>query len=86
MKTPKDFNYVAVNDSNQLIKLNEGELAFTYCQIPVIYSQSSEDALAIKTRTGEVVQLEGHQLNQQFSSSIFSRMGDIEAVHVYFKK
>ena len=86
LKTPKDFNYVAVDDSNQLIKLNEGELAFTYCQIPVIYSQSSEDALAIKTRTGEVVQLEGHQLNQQFSSSIFSRMGDIEAVHVYFKK
>ena len=86
LKAPKDFNYVAVDDSNQIIKLNEGELAFTFCQVPVIYSQSSEDALAVKTRSGEVVQLDGHQLNQQFSTSIFSRMHDIDAVHVYFKK
>ncbi len=85
LSAPKEFNYIALDNSKQAITLKPGELAFTFCQVPVIYSQDAENSIKVITTSGEETLLKGHQLDQEYSKSVFSRSHEIEAVYVYLK-
>ncbi|GAL01803.1 hypothetical protein JCM19314_1523 [Nonlabens ulvanivorans] len=59
LKTNQDFNYVDVNQKKQSIKVNTGSLAFTYCQVPVIYTQSIAENILVMFTDGDQITFDG---------------------------
>jgi hypothetical protein len=66
--------------------LNANSLAFTVCQVPIIYNISDkEDIKIIANDDGEEI-IDGHELNFEHSQNIFNRTNLIKAVHVRVRK
>lgn len=79
------FDYLDVNDEKRSIRLNEGMLAFTVCQVPIIYSNSNKQKVIVFTRDGNKKEMEGIDINPQLSRSIFQREDRIWKIHVMVK-
>ena len=75
--SPTSFKYVDLAGRDQSIDILQGQLAFTYCQIPVVYGRSSSDAISITMQSGEVTSIQGNRLTKELSALLFSRTGEI---------
>jgi hypothetical protein len=64
------------------INLAPGQLAFTICQTPVIYSLSATENINVHFADGSIKEMAGNTLNQEISNLIFKRTGDVEKVEV----
>jgi len=58
-------------------------LAFTICQVPVIYQKSDESVTEVYAVDGCVTHLKGNQLDKKISQAIFSRKGEYVKIIVY---
>lgn len=86
LKTPKTFQYTAVNHKTQYIDLEPKSLCFTYCQVPVIYRLAAKEYLMLVFNDGREMYFENTILDAKHSASIFQRQGDIEQIVVSVKK
>ncbi len=73
----KTFNYIDVNGSEKQLQLSSGMMAFTYCQIPVMYKLSDADQIHIVTKDHETTIIHGQTLSNDLSDLIFNRGGEI---------
>jgi len=64
------------------IKLLKGQLAFTFCQIPVAYTLSEIESIMVYYTNGGKEEIVGKILNTEISSEIFKRNGIIEKIEV----
>ena len=76
LQSEETFRYVDVSGSERHIALPPGTLAFTFCQVPVIY-HLGENAHMVLTRAGASERIDGLRLDPETSASIFGRMGRI---------
>ena len=67
------FTYFDVNNKEQSMILNQDMLAFTICQVPVIYIKSNEQKIIITTRDGNEEEIMGFEISSALSKSIFQR-------------
>ena len=82
----KSFKFVNLDNEITYMDLNANSLAFTVCQVPIIYNISDkEDIKIIANDDGEEI-IDGHELNFEHSQNIFNRTNLIKAVHVRVKK
>jgi hypothetical protein len=79
------FEYFDLKGETQQIALHKGQLGFTFCQVPVLYSASTEDKINITDHRGEKFLISGHVLDNELSEKIFSRSGDILQLEVAFR-
>jgi hypothetical protein len=79
------FEYFDLKGDVRAITLNKGQLGFTFCQIPVVYSVSNEDKISITFSDGKKIFMTGHTINSEMSARIFDRSGDIVRVEVFFR-
>ncbi len=86
LKNPKVFNYVDVNQNKKQLQLYRHELAFTYCQVPIVYSTSSENSIEIYNHDGTHSTFNSLTIDKVTSEKIFKRTGDIESIKVNFDK
>jgi hypothetical protein len=86
LKEPKPFLFVDIAKNKKQIQLKKGSLAFTYCQIPVIYTLSHKNGLKVFFKNGTVQDLQGVHLDVNTSSKIFKRTGDIVQIEVNLVK
>jgi hypothetical protein len=68
------------------IELATGQLAFTFCQTPIVYHISDTDRITVHYGNGTKVEIEGTTLNNEISNLIFRRTGEIEKVEVSINK
>jgi hypothetical protein len=68
------------------IELATGQLAFTFCQTPMVYHISDTDRISVHYGNGTKVEIEGTTLNNEISNLIFRRTGEIEKVEVSINK
>ncbi len=85
LKQGSVFEYFNLKGEQQQITLHEGQLGFTFCQVPVLYCNSSDDKTRIKLLDGRQILIEGHTLNKEISSNIFQRNGDVTQIEVSFR-
>ena len=78
------FEYFNLMGEQKLITLNEGQLGFTFCQVPIIYSASLEDKMAVTLADGKQVFIAGHTIGKEMSAGIFQRSGEIVQIDVSF--
>lgn len=79
---PKTFNYVNVHFEHKTIELKENSLAFTFCQIPVVYQLSESSSIEIFDNQGNSKVMNQLSLDGKTSQDVFGRKGIIEKLIV----
>ena len=82
----KSFKYVNLDNEINYIELDKHSLAFTVCQVPVIYNLSDKENIRISYINNSEKTIEGHELDIENSESIFNRTNLIKAVYVSIVK
>ncbi len=85
IKDPVLFRFFDSVGKEQVFKVETGQLVFTYCQVPVVYS-FGETAKVILHKEGRYMEFEGNAIDEINSDSIFKRTGEIKKVEVVLKK
>ena len=78
------FEYLTINGNKNQIKLKIGELAFTYCSVPVVYTFTGKEGIKVCYINGKTEEVTGNRLSRETSSLIFKRTGKIERLEVSF--
>ncbi|MBW1295377.1 hypothetical protein [Aquimarina litoralis] len=86
IKDPKMFEYVDVHLNRRQLQLYRHELAFTYCQVPIVYGLSAEKGIEITYVDGSLVTYPDVRLPVDISQKLFKRTGEIESVKVNIDK
>ena len=73
----KDFEYISLAKENKAITLEPNSLAFTYCQVPVIYHIAGKDALEVHFTDGTKKEFDALQIDKDTSELIFDRTGKV---------
>ena len=80
---PTRFEYFDVNGDARSLALPAGSLAFTLCQIPVVYELvAGEGSATVRFGDGSTVALPDRRLDAELSEEIFSRNGRIDFIQV----
>jgi hypothetical protein len=83
LKTPATFRHVAAGNEERELQLSKGELAFTFCGVPVVYHRT-EGAAALRLDMdgeGQRVVL-GQRLDASTSALLFRRSGVVKRIDV----
>jgi len=85
LKRSKVFKYYDIENKEQTLMLGENMLAFTVCQIPVIYIKSDMEKVIVTLRDGSEKVLDGLVLPAPYSAHVFERNDQIIKIHVLMK-
>ena len=84
------FTYFTVEGKEKVIDLPAGSLAFTYCQVPMVYQQSDQPGIRLHLSEGEkVIEFSSLEISREWTYSLMSRSGEVARVEVFlgrFKK
>jgi hypothetical protein len=79
------FAFVNLDGEPAELDLANGQLAFTVCQTPVVYTLSPEQGIKLTLSSGETVLFDGNTIDARWSSSIFHREGAVRRIDVSIK-
>ena len=79
----KVFYFINIHQEKSEILLVPKSLAFTVCQVPVVYQKSDENVIEVHAKDGSVTHLKGKQLDSKISQAVFSRSGEFEKIVVF---
>jgi hypothetical protein len=80
---PAAFRYFDVHGETRSIALSAGTLAFTFCQVPIVYNRVSEEPwIHIAFTDGSSTKHPGNMLDAPLSAALFARGGRIERIQV----
>ena len=77
----KVFYFINIHQESEILLSNS--LAFTVCQVPVVYQKSDENVIEVHAKDGSVTHLKGKQLDSKISQAVFSRSGEFEKIVVF---
>jgi hypothetical protein len=77
------FRYVDISGKSIEIALEKNSLAFTYCQVPVIYKLATQCKIEVVLNHGSINLIDGQTLDQELSAWIFNRTGDVAQLVVH---
>jgi len=80
------FSFYDIKGQLQTINLSKGSLAYTVCQVPVIYELAENEGIEVFSRNETVEKFANLNLSQKVSRKIFKRDGSVEKVVVKIKK
>lgn len=80
----QSFRYLDVYNQWREMTVETNQLAFTWCQIPIVYvlSEAGTEQIELCFTNGESELIEGLSLPKQYSQSVFSRDGTIREIRV----
>lgn len=83
LKRPAAFEYVDLDGTRRSLNLPRNSLAFTFCQVPVVYHMAGDLKILLWKRDESALQVRGMSLDRETSASIFKRTGDISRLEVF---
>ena len=86
LKKTATFKYTELNKAAKEIQLEVGTLAFTYCQVPIIYKLSYKSGIKAEFSNQEILESSSLILDINTSNKLFKRTGEINLITVYIKK
>ena len=78
--TPATFTYFDVSSQVRALRLEPGALAFTYCQVPLIYQLASTSFLTLNLANNRRHQQDALVLDASDSRAVFDRTGAIKSI------
>jgi hypothetical protein len=82
LTAPTDFAYVDTAGIKRRLRLKAGELAFTYCQVPIIYRRDGDNSLVVFLAKGAGLPCRELRLDADTSRLIFERAGQVVRIKV----
>ncbi len=79
---PATFMYLDTTARPGRIDLSVGSLAYTICQVPIIYQESKHAAITVYLTNGHVLKIEGYVIDPANSRHIFDRDGSVHHIVV----
>lgn len=76
------FAYCDLAGTKKRLPLKPGELAFTYCQVPIVYRLAKSSSLVVVRANGEKKRAEALGLDATTSREIFERTGSVLRLEV----
>jgi hypothetical protein len=76
------FEYYDLANAKKQIALQRGQLAFTFCKVPVVYASGSKQQIVITFSNGESKVMEGKVIDKQTSTLIFNRNKEVVKIEV----
>ncbi|MEC8247879.1 MAG: hypothetical protein VX070_00480, partial [Bacteroidota bacterium] len=86
LEKTQTFEYYDSQQELQRLSVGRGCLAFTVCQVPVLYKISEEASLLVEFTDSTAIKIEGIWLDQQISTAIFKRANKVKMISVYVLK
>ncbi|WP_299520424.1 hypothetical protein [Winogradskyella sp.] len=80
------FNYISADGEESTLTIVNGQLVFTYCQVPIVYAIANEYKTVVTYNDGTEASLDGLGLDESTSAEVFSRSGSIKAVTIHIKE
>ena len=77
------FEYLSLLRGAQSITIPSNSLAFTYCQVPIIYHISDKNHIEIIFKDGTSSKINALVIDLKTSEKIFKRTGDIVQINTY---
>ncbi|MBE0677312.1 MAG: hypothetical protein IH592_00970 [Bacteroidales bacterium] len=77
-----NFTYLAIDGSTGHIHLSANQLAFTLCQVPVVYSVADRQEIEVVLHGDDVLRIKGDTVDINTSNLIFNRSGEIKQLKV----
>lgn len=78
----KTLKYVDIYLKERELKLDKNELAFTYCQIPIVYKTAENTGIEMHLSDGNVIKFDKLSIDKKWSEKIFNRTGEIAQITV----
>ncbi|MGC6481194.1 MAG: hypothetical protein ACON4S_03105 [Porticoccaceae bacterium] len=85
LSSADSLSYFDIAGNQQSVELQAGQLGFTYCQIPVVYSLSDETSIIITFANGTEKAIAGDTIDAQTSLAIFDKTGEVVKINVALK-
>ena len=82
---PCSFEFYDVHGNEQSIELTAGTLAFTYCQVPIVYHRRDTPSISIRLSDGVSQEIDGDSIDADTSREIFRRTGRVGRLDVYLR-
>lgn len=79
----KIFQYFDLSGKQAELTLEDKSLAFTYCQVPVIYQLAKDNHIEVLMHNGTVSTIDSLGLDEEISARIFNRTGDVSRLVVH---
>ncbi|MBU3010684.1 hypothetical protein KO506_04685 [Polaribacter vadi] len=86
LKEAKAFNYININSEKASLKIAENQLAFTYCQVPIIYNLSDKNEIEVVLNDDKKVGFNSLVLDKEISTKMFDRTNEINHIKVSIVK
>lgn len=82
LQQDEKVNFITLENKPLSITLEKGSLAFTICQVPIIYKLSDKNHIQVKFNNGDIVTTSSLTMSHELSKKIFERTGEIIQVSV----
>ncbi|MEK9870296.1 MAG: hypothetical protein VW831_11240, partial [Gammaproteobacteria bacterium] len=82
LKAPRSLRYLDVNNIWQNLNLDINHLAFTWCQVPIVYQLTGTNRMTVVYADGHASVTDGLTLTAADSTHIFNRDGAITRIEV----
>jgi hypothetical protein len=77
------LQYFDVAGERHSVMLSAGQLGFTYCQVPVVYSQSNgAGEITLTLSNGSLQTIKGNTLSSDVSTELFKKQGSVVRIDV----
>lgn len=86
LKLEEVFSYLDLDSFPKQIKVDANALAFTYCQVPIVYHLSNEERIELQFKNESSKIISSLNLGRDFSRLLFQRTGEIEQIDVFINK
>ncbi len=83
---PSIFQYIDMDNDHNQIALVKNTLAFTYCQVPIIYQMANENGIVVIYNNQDTTNYTTNYLDRATSKEIFGRTGGIARIIVKIKE
>lgn len=77
LSKPALFTYFDVIGQKKNLEIPVNALAFTFCQVPVVYQRADSEGIQIEFSDGEIARIHELTLDEKLSAEIFQRKGRI---------
>jgi hypothetical protein len=77
--------FIQIDGTKKIITLEKGSLAFTVCQVPIIYIKSTANQIEIFYKNGTINRVNSLELDEENSRKIFQRTAEIVKIKVSIK-
>ena len=82
VQQPREFRFLDIEDNWQEIPVPAGGLAFTWCQVPIVYELADSQGITLTTADGNQEHLDQLDLSPELSAQLFERSGRIRQITV----